>query len=399
MKIDFSLKTFDVSQKSFLSDARLIFKSISHQSMGFNSLVHSLRALSTLRRSGLRTASAAAKPCQEDSLELYLITGNKMANENVPAPAPTRSNDQILPFAAWPWRAILSMINQCLTGKALGFDRPRYPVLQMANMGSPTKKDMKDKPHVIPYCRFMKLIICHLGRIHNIHQRSTSPFHLAEEDLRLEATRPLPVVEGKGKEIETEEQVAQSLLALHTPKIRSITYQLILQRQTPAIEEGSTRPSVQPQDDALTDIVHESLSPVDAEIGADSDKTTSRGDTKTLQIDEDQGKDVDNQVTLEEKTAKLDQGQAGSDLGKTSESRPLPEQEFIGKDQARPDPGVSRVALAGPNPKPTYEEFMATVYLDVHGSLKLPVDGHVPLSSSGTLSSMKNLDDAYTFKD
>ncbi|GJR41012.1 hypothetical protein Tco_1216696 [Tanacetum coccineum] len=41
----------------------------------FNSLVHSLRALSTLRRSGLRTASAAAKPCQGDSLEFSLITG------------------------------------------------------------------------------------------------------------------------------------------------------------------------------------------------------------------------------------------------------------------------------------------------------------------------------------
>ncbi|GJV70080.1 hypothetical protein Tco_1485589 [Tanacetum coccineum] len=43
--------------------------------VGFNSLVHSLRALSTLRRSGLRTASAAAKPCQGDSSEFYLITG------------------------------------------------------------------------------------------------------------------------------------------------------------------------------------------------------------------------------------------------------------------------------------------------------------------------------------
>ncbi|GKB24545.1 hypothetical protein Tco_0863946 [Tanacetum coccineum] len=115
-----------------------------------------------------------------------------------------------------PWRAILSMINQCLTGKTSGHDRPRYPVLQMlwgiitsttvdfaelmweefvqaiqtfltdkANLGSPTKKGKKDKPHVIPYCRFTKLIICHLGRIHNIHQRSASPFHLAEEDLRL----------------------------------------------------------------------------------------------------------------------------------------------------------------------------------------------------------------------
>ncbi|GJZ38643.1 reverse transcriptase domain-containing protein [Tanacetum coccineum] len=41
----------------------------------FNSLVHSLRALSTLRRSGLRTARVTAKPCQGDSSEFYLITG------------------------------------------------------------------------------------------------------------------------------------------------------------------------------------------------------------------------------------------------------------------------------------------------------------------------------------
>ncbi|GJU56346.1 hypothetical protein Tco_1230060 [Tanacetum coccineum] len=111
-----------------------------------------------------------------------------------------------------PWRAILSMINQCLTGKTSRHDRPR--VLQIllgiitssnvdfdklmweefvqaiqtfltdkANLGSHTKKGRKDKPHVIPFGQFTKLTIYHLGRIHNIHQRSTSPFHLAEEDL------------------------------------------------------------------------------------------------------------------------------------------------------------------------------------------------------------------------
>ncbi|GJZ23879.1 hypothetical protein Tco_0561338 [Tanacetum coccineum] len=30
-----------------------------------------------------------------------------------------------------PWRAILSMINMCLTSKTAGFDRPRHPVLQI----------------------------------------------------------------------------------------------------------------------------------------------------------------------------------------------------------------------------------------------------------------------------
>ncbi|GJY55102.1 hypothetical protein Tco_0446766 [Tanacetum coccineum] len=28
-----------------------------------------------------------------------------------------------------PWKAILSMINTCLTGKTIGYDRPRHPVL------------------------------------------------------------------------------------------------------------------------------------------------------------------------------------------------------------------------------------------------------------------------------
>ncbi|GJV26110.1 hypothetical protein Tco_1378805 [Tanacetum coccineum] len=36
------------------------------EDMGFNLLVHSFRALSTLKRSGLRTASAAAKPVEEN---------------------------------------------------------------------------------------------------------------------------------------------------------------------------------------------------------------------------------------------------------------------------------------------------------------------------------------------
>ncbi|GJZ66263.1 hypothetical protein Tco_0622959 [Tanacetum coccineum] len=30
-----------------------------------------------------------------------------------------------------PWRAILSMINMCFTGKTAGYDRPRHPVLQI----------------------------------------------------------------------------------------------------------------------------------------------------------------------------------------------------------------------------------------------------------------------------
>ncbi|GJZ38664.1 hypothetical protein Tco_0585227 [Tanacetum coccineum] len=94
-----------------------------------------------------------------------------------------------------PWRAILTLINQCLTGKTSGGDKPRHPVLQMlwgivtqtnvdhaellweeftqgiqtffshkashkASLKDPKKKAV---PIPIPYGRFTKMIIYYLG--------------------------------------------------------------------------------------------------------------------------------------------------------------------------------------------------------------------------------------------
>ncbi|GJU32116.1 hypothetical protein Tco_1175705 [Tanacetum coccineum] len=112
-----------------------------------------------------------------------------------------------------PWRSILSLINQCLTGKTSGNDKPRHPILQMlwgiaissnvdyaellweefvqaiqtffthqANLNIPNKKPML---HVIPYCRFTKLIIYYLGSEHNIHRRPGSPVHVTGYDFLL----------------------------------------------------------------------------------------------------------------------------------------------------------------------------------------------------------------------
>ncbi|GKC58644.1 retrovirus-related pol polyprotein from transposon TNT 1-94 [Tanacetum coccineum] len=361
-----------------------------------------------------------------------------------------------------PWRAILSMINQCLTGKTSGHDWPRYPVLQMlwgiitctnvdfaklmweefmqaiqtfltdkANLGSPTKKaspfhladqDLRlgnlkfvskgeaDEVFGMPipnepisnnirnapyYNAYLEIVAKHdrkvaaekegqkknasakqpkskpvteksskpapapkpkvtkekpskastakppkykpaketasKGKVTKVH-KARSPFQLVDEpdkelaqsELELElvqqgtgdeddmqrairmsletfqaqsqahiggvaiqkpvaeATRPLPVVEGKGKAIVTEEQAAQSLLALHTPKRRSTTDQFILQRQIPTTKEASTGPSTQPMDDTSANIVRESPSPADAETGVASEKTSSGGDTELL---------------------------------------------------------------------------------------------------------------------
>nr|GEW59091.1 hypothetical protein [Tanacetum cinerariifolium] len=178
-----------------------------------------------------------------------------------------------------------------------------------------------------------------------------------------------------------------------------------LKAKNPVTEEASIGPSAQDQDDTSVNIVCDSPSPADAETKTDvaSEKTNSGGDTEILQFDEEKGKDVDDQVNLKEKTDELDQGQSGSDPGRTPESRPPPEQVVIDKDQARSDPGKRRGALAGPDPEPTHDEFMDDLYPKVQESLKFPSDKHVileePLSSSRTLSLMKNLDDAYTIGD
>nr|GEU54930.1 hypothetical protein [Tanacetum cinerariifolium] len=266
-----------------------------------------------------------------------LLHIHKMADENVPAPAPTRYDDQTLPFAAWvPIGKRNFMLDLQKTQK--------NPIFQIS-------------VDILQHTKFFRADALEITPIDQANQFVSPP----SSDAIMDFVNELGYTEAR----------LQGLIGLDTQFSRCFG------------------------DDASSNIVHESSSSADAEIGANSDKTTSGSDTKKLQIDENQVKDVDNQVNLEEKTTELDQGQAGSDLGKTPESRPPPEHEVIEEDQARPDLRVSRVALIGPNTKPTHKEFMATVYLDVHGSLKLPVDEHVileePLSSSGTLSSMKNL--------
>ncbi|GKB22171.1 hypothetical protein Tco_0856094 [Tanacetum coccineum] len=409
-----------------------------------------------------------------------------MADANVPAPAPTRSDNQILPFAVWvpigkrnyftldanllrealeitpidqahPFvsppsgDAIMDFVNE------LGYPEAHISSLQMlwgiitstnadyvglmweefvqatqtfltdkANLGSPTKKGRKDKPHVIPYCRFTKLIICYLGRIHNIHQRSASLFHLAEEDLKLgnlkfvskgkldehdqkvavekegkkktasakqpkskpatkKSSKPAPASKPKvtkekpskpstakppkskpAKENSTKATPLQKVGEGKVVKVHNVksSFQLVDEpdeepaqpepetepeieyrgeseeydveraiqmslesfqahghahaggmaiskpRRTPATEEASTGPSAQPQDDTSANIVRDSPFLVDAETSADTDRTNSR----------------------EDKTAEINEGQAGSDPGNTPESRPLPDDNKMDED-------------------------------------------------------------------
>ncbi|GJU56181.1 hypothetical protein Tco_1229895 [Tanacetum coccineum] len=154
-----------------------------------------------------------------------------------------------------PWRTILSMINQCLTGNTSGSDRPRHPVLQIlwgvvsgtnieyaeliweefvqaiktffsdaTNLKVPTKKP---KPHVIPYCRFTKLIIYYLRGRHNIHKRLQSPLHIMVDDYSLGNLKFVPKGELDEKYLE--------ITARKPRQVTSVTY-----------EEGGKKKKVPP---------------------------------------------------------------------------------------------------------------------------------------------------------
>ncbi|GJW86700.1 hypothetical protein Tco_0162040 [Tanacetum coccineum] len=80
-----------------------------------------------------------------------------------------------------------------------------------------------------------------------------------------------------------------------------------------------------------------------------------------------------------------------------------PDPEPMKEDQTGSDSGKLHVSLAGPNPEHMDDEFLATAYPKVHENLKLITDERViddkPESHSGSMSSMKNLDDTFNFGD
>ncbi|GJV84732.1 retrovirus-related pol polyprotein from transposon TNT 1-94 [Tanacetum coccineum] len=98
-----------------------------------------------------------------------------------------------------PWRAVLSMINMCLTSKTAGYDRPRHPeefvqfiqtyLTNRKNLATASRGKKKTSHLLIPSVRFTKLIIHHLKTKHNIHPRTGSPLHYSHDENILNTLR------------------------------------------------------------------------------------------------------------------------------------------------------------------------------------------------------------------
>ncbi|GKB48796.1 retrovirus-related pol polyprotein from transposon TNT 1-94 [Tanacetum coccineum] len=87
-----------------------------------------------------------------------------------------------------PWRAILTLINQCLTGKTSGeFTQGIQTFFSHKASHKASLKDPKKKavPLLILYGRFTKMIIYYLGSTSDVHKRPKSPCHLPGDDFLL----------------------------------------------------------------------------------------------------------------------------------------------------------------------------------------------------------------------
>ncbi|GJX26472.1 hypothetical protein Tco_0232768 [Tanacetum coccineum] len=213
------------------------------------------------------------------------------------------------------------------------------------------------------------------------------------EDLHFELAKKMSLdslqgegeVEGKGKAIVIEEQAAHSLLDLHKSKKKNTTDQFIIQRCDPATHDATTESSSQPQDDTSEKEIQEKSAPSDSTSDAskdtDSERTHSGKGIEAPKDDKEKGEESSTKVMSEEKTADLNEYQAGSDPGKSFKSQPPPEHEKKDEDQAGPDPGKGNVTLARPNPEYMDEDFYATAYPSIYDNLKLQTDEHVTLET------------------
>ncbi|GJW18593.1 retrovirus-related pol polyprotein from transposon TNT 1-94 [Tanacetum coccineum] len=194
-------------------------------------------------------------------------------------------------------------------------------------------------------------------------------------------------VVGKGKGC-NEEQVAHSLIDLS--KKKRTTDQFILARRDQTPPDSTTGPSSQPDDDTSDKEIHESSST------SDSERTESDTEAAAPKGDKDQD-EVDTSTVTSGVSIPV------SAPEKAHEALAGPDPEPMKEDQTGSDSGKLHVSLAGPNPEHMDDDFLATAYPKVHENLKLITDERVidnkPESHSGSMSSMKNLDDTFNFGD
>ncbi|GJR10046.1 hypothetical protein Tco_0792698 [Tanacetum coccineum] len=412
-----------------------------------------------------------------------------------PEPVEIVSNIRVN-YVYQPWRAILTLINQCLTGTTseLLWEEFTQGIQTFFSHKASHKANLKDPkkkvtPLLIPYGRFSKVIIYYLASKNNIHRRPDSavyhtgddfilgnlkfvlkgetvevfgmaiPDHLITEAIQQSSYYPkyLEMVAENTKKTPQESASVQPTTK-HAPpkkpttttlKIRKgkPTFQLVdkddeAQQESISIpqEEGndpdlelakkmsleahqekgegegddadmeraiklSLDPAFLPQGQVpvggvtIRDPVSKTTPKLPEIVGKGKAIVTEEQVAHSL-IDLSKKKRTTNQFIL---VRQRTESETETDAPKAHEALAGPDPEPMQEDQTGSNSGNLHVSLAGPNPEHMDDEFLTTTYPKVHENLKLITDERVieenPESHSGSMSSMKNLDDTYNFGD
>nr|GEW45331.1 integrase, catalytic region, zinc finger, CCHC-type, peptidase aspartic, catalytic [Tanacetum cinerariifolium] len=205
--------------------------------------------------------------------------------------------------------AIMDFVNQMGYTEIINFaSRMVTQIPSSSDALGPTKNDRKDKPHVIPYYQFTKIIICKIDEVF----RMPIPDELISNNIRNAPyyNAYLEMVVKHDQKVTAEKEGTRRLLY-------GICYSDepgIIQAQSQAHVGGV----------AMREPVAEATQPLPVVEGRDKAIVTKEQavlhlrkltveETKILQNVEEQGKDVDDQVNLDEKMDELYQGQGGLD--------------------------------------------------------------------------------------
>ncbi|GKB93032.1 hypothetical protein Tco_0979169 [Tanacetum coccineum] len=323
---------------------------------------------------------------------------NTMAEQNVPAQAPTRTDEQIVPRSQWLQIGKSNLLFDAqkiqknpifqisvdimrLTGKTSGGDKPRHPVLQMlwgivtqtnvdhaellweeftqgiqtffshkasheASLKDPKKKAV---PLLIPYGRFTKMIIYYLGR----QPRMAIPKQLITQAIQQSLYYPkyLEMVAKNTKKTPQDSASKQPEPATKRAPPKKPTTTTLANNQAPP----GTRLSL-----AWISFLPQGQAPVGGVAIRDPVSET------TPKLPEVVGKE----------------DQARSDPRKAHEALAGPDPKPMQEDQTRSDSGKVHVSLAGPNPEHTDEEFLATAYPKIESDSTIPDLSHQTVTST-----------------
>ncbi|GJQ95785.1 hypothetical protein Tco_0006924 [Tanacetum coccineum] len=353
-----------------------------------------------------------------------------------PEPVEIVSNIRVN-YVYQPWRAILTLINQCLTGKTSGSDKPRHPVLQMLwGIVTQTNVDHAELIWEEFYSRDPDIFLtqaCHNAIITTSIDVLILLFITLEMILVLGILTlcPIEMVAENTKKTPQESASVQSATKRATPKKHTTTTPVKQSKPAPPptkkpskrklphkVRKGKpTFQLVDEDDEAQQKSIHQ-------EEGNDPDLELAKKMSLEAHQEKGEGEGIQSQILLHNTAMKRDQSPHDSTTGPSSQPEDDTSEKVIhessstsdsertesetetaapkgDKDQGEvdsstvtsgvsipvSDPEKAHEALAGPDPEPMKEDQTGSDSGKLHKVI------------SAFYVSMKNLDDTFNFGD